>query len=213
MSKIIIVGASGLGREVYQWLSDLGEKKNIKGFLDINKSALHDSKIDLPVLGTEYTYNPEPNDVFVVAITDSNIKQKAINVLKTKNASFRSVIHPTALISEYCDLGTGVIIYPYVLISTDVSVGCYTIINLGAAMGHDATVGDYSFIGAYAIIAGWSKVGIGCYIGSGSFIAQRSIVEDGAKVSSNVSVFGKIKSGEIVMPIRAKKSKGGMLTK
>ena len=213
MSKIIIVGASGLGREVYQWLSDLGEKKNIKGFLDINKSALHDSKIDLPVLGTEYTYNPEPNDVFVVAITDSNIKQKAINVLKTKNASFRSVIHPTALISEHSNVGVGGIIFPHASISTDANVGSYTIINLGAVIGHDATVGNYSFIGAYAILTGWSKVGIGCYIGSGSLIAQRCIVEDGAKVSSNVSVFGKIKSGEIVMPIRAKKSKGGMLTK
>ena len=212
MSKIIIVGASGLGREVYQWLSDLGEKKNIKGFLDINKSALHDSKIDLPVLGTEYTYNPEPNDVFVVAITDSNIKQKAINVLKTKNASFRSVIHPTALISEHSNVGVGVIIFPHASISTDANVGSYTIINLGAVIGHDATVGDYSFIGTYVNLSGWSKVGIGCYMGSGSFIAQRSIVEDGAKVSSNVSVFGKIKRGEIVLPTRVQKAKGGILT-
>ena len=31
MRNIVIVGASGLGREVYQWLSDLGEKENIKG--------------------------------------------------------------------------------------------------------------------------------------------------------------------------------------
>ncbi len=38
------------------------------------------------------------------------------------------------------------------------------------------------------------------------------IVENKSKVSSNVSVFGKIKTGEIVMPLKNKKVKGGMLT-
>ena len=212
MRNIVIVGASGLGREVYQWLSALGEKQKVKGFLDPNNSALNNSNIDLPILGVEDTYHPETNDVFIIAITNLKIKQKAIDKLKAKNACFRSVIHPTALISEHSNVGVGVIIFPHASISTDANVGSYTIINLGAVIGHDATVGDYSFIGTYVNLSGWSKVGIGCYIGSGSFVAQRSIVEDGAKVSSNVSVFGKIKSGEIVMPLRIQKAKGGMLT-
>jgi UDP-3-O-[3-hydroxymyristoyl] glucosamine N-acyltransferase len=62
-------------------------------------------------------------------------------------------------------------------------------------------------------VAGWSKVGIGCYIGSNSIITQRSIVEDSSKVSSNVSVFGRIKKGEVVLPTRVKKAKGRILTK
>ena len=66
MRNILIVGASGLGREVYLWLSDLGEKENIRGFLDPNKSALLNSKIDLPILGTEESYNLESNDEFIV---------------------------------------------------------------------------------------------------------------------------------------------------
>ena len=82
-----------------------------------------------------------------------------------------------------------------------------------SCIGHDATVGEFSYIGSNAVLGGWSKVGNGCYIGSNSIIAQRSIVEDGSKVSSNVSVFGKIKKGEIVMPTRVKKVKGGILTK
>ena len=127
MENIVIVGASGTGREVYQWLCDLGEKKKIKGFLDPNKSVLSNSKIDLPILGVEETYNPESNDVFVIALTDSHLKQKTISVLKNKNASFRSVIHPTALISEYSDVGTGVIIFPSALISCDATVGNFTI--------------------------------------------------------------------------------------
>jgi len=212
MCNIVIVGASGLGREVYQWLSDLGEKENIKGFLDPNKSALHNSKINVPILGVEDTYSPESNDVFVIAITDSNIKQKAINVLKTKSANFRSVIHPTALISEHSNVGMGVIIYPYALISCDATVGSYTVVTIGAVIGHDVTVGEYSYIGTNTVLGGWSKVGIGCYIGSNSIITQRSIVEDGSKVSSNVSVFGKIKRGEIVLPTRVQKAKGGILT-
>jgi len=213
MSNIIIVGASGLGREVYQWLSDLGENHKVKGFLDPDKSALDNSAIDIPIIGVEDTYNPETDDVFIIALTNHKLKQKVIGTLNAKNACFRSVIHPTALISEHCNIGLGVIIYPYVSISTDVNVGSHTIINQGASIGHDAIVGDYSFIGANTIVAGWSKVGIGCYIGSNSIITQRSIVEDSSKVSSNVSVFGKIKKGEIVMPTRVKKVRGKILTK
>ena len=213
MSNIVIVGASGLGREVYQWLSDLGENQKVKGFLDPNKSALNNSNIDLPIIGVEDTYHPETNDVFIIALTNHKIKQKVIDKLKAKNACFRSVIHPTALISEHSNVGVGVIIFPYASISVDVNVGSYTIINQGASIGHDATVGDYSFIGANTIVAGWSKVGIGCYIGSNSIITQRSIVEDSSKVSSNVSVFGRIKKGEVVLPTRVKKAKGRILTK
>ena len=212
MHNIVIVGASGLGREVYIFLNELGESKNIKGYLDPKKDALHKSKIDLPILGTEESYTPEIDDVFVIAITDYKIKRKVTNVLKNKKAKFRSVIHPTALVSEYSKLGTGVIVYPFSSISTDTTVGNFTIINLGAVIGHDVTVGEYSFIGTNTVLGGWSKIGNECYVGSGSFISQRSIVENKSKVSSNVSVFGKIKTGEIVMPLRNKKIKGGMLT-
>lgn len=212
MSNIVIVGASGLGREVYHWLSDLGEKVNTKGFLDPNKNALLNSKIDLPILGTEVSYTPESNDEFVIAITDHKIKQKVISILKNKNAKFRSVIHPTAIISEYAKLGAGVIIYPFASISCDATIGSFTVVNLGAVIAHDVTVGEHSFIGTYTNLGGWSTIGSKCYIGSGAVITQRSTVENSSKVSSNVCVFGKVKTGEIVMPLRNKKVKGGMLT-
>ena len=211
MRKIVIVGASGLGREVYQSLSDLGEREKVKGFLDPDKSLLLNSKIDLPILGTEESYTPESNDEFVVAITDYKIKQKVINILKNKNARFRSVIHPTAIVSEYSELGMGVIIYPFSMISCDTKVGDFTVVNLGAVIGHDVTVGEYSFIGTYTNLGGWSAIGSKCYIGSGAVITQRSKVENSSKVSSNVCVFGKVKTGEIVMPLGSKKVKGGML--
>ena len=76
MHNIVIVGASGLGREVYIFLTELGESENIKGFLDPKNDALHNSKIDLPILGTEESYTPESNGVFVIAITDHKISPK-----------------------------------------------------------------------------------------------------------------------------------------
>ena len=188
-----------MGREVYQSLSDLGEGEKVKGFLDPDKSALLNSKINLPILGTEESYTPESNDVFVIAITDYKIKKKITNILKNKNAKFRSVIHPTAIISEYSELGTGVIIYPFSSISTDTSVGNFTIINLGAVIGHDVTVGEYSFIGTNTVLGGWSEIGNECYVGSCSFISQRSIVEN--------------KSNEMVLEIESYDISGSELGK
>jgi len=54
MKEIIIVGASGFGRELLQWIKDINKIENrwiIKGFIDDNLSALDNYKCDYKVIG------------------------------------------------------------------------------------------------------------------------------------------------------------------
>ena len=78
MRNLIIVGASGFGREVHQWLSDwidsLGDHARglyrIKGFLSDDLSRA-DSIEDLaPILGTPEGHEVGDDEEFVVAVGD-----------------------------------------------------------------------------------------------------------------------------------------------
>ena len=54
MKNIIIVGASGLGREVLEWIKDINEvspRWKIKGFIDDNLAALDSLDSEFRIIG------------------------------------------------------------------------------------------------------------------------------------------------------------------
>src|SRR5438046_506016 len=69
MIDIIIVGAGGFGREVYQWasVSFSPDQYRIKGFLSQNCHDLDGYNVRLPILGNDQTYYVKPNDRFLYA--------------------------------------------------------------------------------------------------------------------------------------------------
>ena len=203
MQKLIIVGASGFGREVNQIVKDINNNKStwkVIGFLDDNLDALDGYECDLKVIGTIKDWNPKDDEYYVMAIANPKIKETLVNSLKQRGAQFVSIIHPTALISEFTSLGEGVVIYPYAKVNVNTKVGNYVSL-LGSIIGHDAEVGDYSticgtcalnghakvgkrvFIGSHAVIAPSKKVGDDAYVGNGSVVIRN--VREGTKVFGN----------------------------
>ena len=73
MKQLIIVGASGFGRELLQWCKDVQKVKKeweIAGFIDDNLRALDDYECDYRVIGTIDGWQPAPDQVFALAIAD-----------------------------------------------------------------------------------------------------------------------------------------------
>ena len=115
MKNLIIIGAGGCGREVLQWAKDINRHNprwNIKGFLDDNKEALNNKKCDIEVISSVEEYIVQQDDVFVCAIGNSQVRKKVMEKMSCKGAVFVNLIHPTAIITDSCTLGNGVIIYP-----------------------------------------------------------------------------------------------------
>ena len=103
MKRLIIVGAGGLGREVYTWTEahpDCGCLWEIAGFLDDNPAALDRFDYPVGILAAVVDYAPQPNDLFLCAIGSPSIKRRVCGKLLGSGAEFISLVHPTAVIGS-----------------------------------------------------------------------------------------------------------------
>ncbi len=73
MKNIIIIGARGMGRSVYNYLEEMREYNvefKIKGFLDDNVNALDDFKNYAPIISSVESYEICGNDLFICSLGD-----------------------------------------------------------------------------------------------------------------------------------------------
>lgn len=194
------MGASGFGREVLQWVKHCNKVDNtwnVKGFIDDNLEALDGYLCDYKVIDTIKNYTIQENDQFAIAIALPKVKKIVVEILKSKGANFATIIHPTAIISDFCEIGEGVIITANAKISPNVKVGNFVTL-LGSGLGHDAVVENFCTITGNCSINGYVTIGEGAFIGSNSCIAPGkkvgawSLVAMGSMVIMNVKAETKV---------------------
>ena len=110
MQELIIIGAGGLGREVYDLALDT-RAYDIRGFVDANATTAPGGS---PILGTPEDYEIQPDDVFVCAIGNPHARKRCVEQLQRRGARFATLVHPTAIISPSVKMAGGCIIKPYV---------------------------------------------------------------------------------------------------
>lgn len=206
MKDIIIVGASGFGRELLQWIEDINAVSpewNILGFIDDNLQSLDGCKCDYKVIGTIKDWQPKDNEYFALALALPEVKVRVVSVLKEKGAKFATLIHPTATINKYAEIGEGVIVTPRSGINPDAKVGNFVSI-LGSGVAHDATVGDFSTLSGRCSINGHVHIGERVYIASGVSIAPSKKIGNDAYVGIGSVIISNVKAGTRVFGNPAK---------
>ncbi len=207
MDDLIIIGASGFGREVLQIVKDINKERptwTVLGFLDDNPDALKGYECDYTVIGSIREWEPKENEHFVMAIANPKIKEEVTTNLEKKGAQFVSIIHPTAIIGSFNKIGRGVVVYPYAKITVNTTIGNFVSL-LGSNIGHDVTVGDYTTISGICAINGRAVVGKRVFIGGHAVIAPSKKVGDDAYVGSGSVVVSNIRAGYKVFGNPAKK--------
>ena len=193
MLKLIIVGAGGLGREIYDQAChdvDCGRIWNIAGFLDTRPHALERYQISLPILGDPTIYYPNTDEIFVVAIGDTRLKRELVEPLRQKGAnlvSLRTCVHMGARTT----FGASVFGID-AKIAVDVSIGDFVYVGADVIIGHDSTVGDYSHIGARTFIAGRVKIGSMVTIHPAATITMDAEIGEGAVIGAGSVIIGKV---------------------
>ena len=204
---LIIIGASGFGREVLQIIKDINKGKptwNVLGFLDDNPDALEGYECDYAVIGSIREWEPKENEHFVMAIANPKIKEEVTTRLEGKGAQFVSIIHPTAIIGSFNQIGRGIVVYPYAKITVNTTIGNFVTL-LGSNIGHDATIGDYTTISGMCAINGHALIGRRVFIGGHAVIAPSKKVGDDAYVGSGSVVVTNVRAGYKVFGNPAKK--------
>lgn len=207
MKKLIIVGASGFGREVAQWVEDINLVKpewEIIGFLDDNPNALEGCKCDYHIIGSIQEWQPKEDEYFACAIAIPSVKYKVVTSLLERGAKFATLIHPTALINKYAEIGKGVVVTPRSNINPDTKIGDFVSV-LGSGIGHDAIVGAYSTLSGRCSINGHVQIGEKVYVACGVAIAPSKKIGDDAYVGIGSVVISNVKAGTKVFGNPAKR--------
>ena len=193
--NLLIVGAGGLGREIFSWLSHEIKNKSghkIIGFLDDNLNALDNYSYPVKVIGTIKDYQPKENEKLVLAIMEPTFKKQAAYDLLDKNAKFYNFIHSTAIIGDNTHIGTGCVIGPYCVLYSNVIINDFILINTCSVIGHDSSINSYSSINTQTTIAGSVIIEEGCLIAAGVKIipqikiATGCIIGAGSVVTKNM---------------------------
>ena len=203
MKNLLIIGARGFGREVYNTALEgigYGEEYIIKGFLDDEFGALDGYEGYPPIIDSVENYKIETDDVFICALGDVHYKKKYVDLVIERGGEFISIIHKTAVIERNTQIGKGCVLSRNVQISCDCKIGDYVTMNFMAVVGHDAVIGNYSHLNSMSFMGGYSelkefvtmhtgailqprkKIGKNSVAGAGSFIYKN--------IKDNTTVFG-----------------------
>jgi sugar O-acyltransferase (sialic acid O-acetyltransferase NeuD family) len=197
MNDLLIIGAGGFGREVLQWIKDINKLKptwNILGFIDDNLNALDNLECDYKVIGTINDWKPKENERFVMAVANPKAKQEIVKNMKLKGAVFTSIVHPSASISAFAQIGEGMIMYPNSLITVNTKVGDFVTL-LSSSIGHDVEIDDYCTISSFCDITGGVKLGKRVFLGSHSTIIPKRKIGDDVYIAAGSVVMTNLKTG------------------
>ena len=207
MTDLIIVGASGFGREllsIIESINAIKQRWRVLGFIDDNLNALDGFSLEYKILGTIQEWKPVGDEQYAIAIAIPRIKEKIILMLKERGAKFATIIAPTATIGARTALGEGIVMAGEVRISVDVKIGDFVFFNGMGGIGHDVVIGDYCTFGPKVCISGKTMIGKGANFGALASTYPGVVVGDYATVGMGSAVFRKVKPNTTVVGVPAK---------
>lgn len=208
MDHLVILGAGGMGREVYHLAvscSGFGTQYDIKGFLDDNLKALDGFEYPYPpILATISDYVIEEGDVFACSIGEVHTKVNIVELIESKGGRFINLIHPNVQINSTAVLGKGLLAFHDVHVGCEAKIGNHVMLQSYVAIGHDAVIGDFCRIDPKVSIIGGVIVGNRVSLHTMSLLNHKVRVGDDAVVGAMSFVVRKVKSGTTVFGIPAK---------
>ena len=208
MRDIIIVGASGHGREVLWLIREMindGASYRVAGFVDDNPALQGQEVVGVPVLGTLDDLEHQPEAALAMGIGLPTVKAKVMDRLRPFNRDWPPLIAPSARMSPRVEVGEGVTVCAGAVVTTEVRLEAFSLINIGVTLSHDVRVGTYSMVAPGASLAGEVKVGALTSIGTGASVIPRVTIGDGTTIGAGAVVIDDIPDGATAVGVPARR--------
>ena len=188
--ELAIVGASGHGKVVADIAEQLGFIVKFYDDAYPNKTHIEHWPIDgscadliaLNKVGNKRSINA------IVAIGNNQIRQQKVELLKQNSFNLITLIHPTAVISQYATIAQGSVVFAGAIINAFANIGVGCIINTSAIIEHDCAIGDFTHICPNTALAGGVIVGSKSWVGIGSQIKQLIVIGDNCMIGAGSTV-------------------------
>ena len=168
-SNLLVFGAGGHAKVVVDCIEVEG-KYTVAEILDDAEVTqfIGNYKVNLRNKATDYASFDA-----IIAIGNPLHRKTLVQQLKT---NFIMTIHPSAVVSNHAELGSGCQVFATAVINAGAKIGEHCIINTGAIIEHDCELGDYVHVAPNATLGGSVKVGAKTHIGIGASIKQNVVI-------------------------------------
>lgn len=195
--RLGVIGAGGHGKVV----ADVAERAGWSDviFFDASYAPGNHSHVHWPIVAVPEDAGTYECDGYFVAIGNSRARQEWCENLIAHNLPLISLIDPSAVVSRYVVMETGVLIVAGAVVNVDCRLRRGVIVNTRASVDHDCDVGEYSHICPSSALAGSVTVGVHCWVGIGSQVKQAVRIGDDVIVGAGATVVSDVGGGRTVV--------------
>lgn len=204
MKRIVIVGGGGFGRELYGYIkADLAAGRltgcSLAGLLDDNPGCeLAAKSPELTYLGALASFEPQGNEVFVIAIGKTSSRRKIFEEIKKRSLSLITYVHSSAQVMSEAALGEGSVVCPNAIINVGATVGDNVAVNVFCNIGHGASIGSHSVLSPYCALSGDSKLGERGFMGTRATLFPGVVMGDDCIVDAHSAVRQSVGENKVV---------------
>lgn len=178
--SIAIIGYSGHSFVVL----DAAKQMNLDVQYYCERNQVSFNPFEINYLGAEGSASFDWNavDQFILGIGDNKIRQKLADLIVSKKKKILNIIHPSSIISNYANFGTGNFVAANVTVNALAKIADNCILNTGCIIEHECTIESGVHIAPGTVLAG------NVMVGENSFIGANSVVKQGIKIGKDVTV-------------------------
>lgn len=194
---IVILGAGGFAREVLDVVDAINAHQttyDVKGYIVESAYGVPGQLVnEKPILGDfDWLSGKAQSIVAVCGVGAPELRLRMIKKAAEVNIPFITLIHPSAILTRWVEIGEGTIITAGCILTNQIKIGSHVHLNLDCTVGHDAILDDFVTLAPGVHVSGRVHLGEGCYVGTGANIIERvqlgkwSIVGAGSTIVNDV---------------------------
>lgn len=210
MEDIVIVGSSGLAKEIAFLIEDINKNNiqwNFKGFVD-NCKGKKIGKYTV-VMNDDELLNFKNEINVIIGIGFPELLKKLANKFScNKKLIFPNIIHPNCIGDwDRIEFGKGNVLTAGNILTTDIKIGSFNIFNLNGTIGHDATIGNFNVLNPTNNISGNVVIKDEILIGTGVQILQNLKISESVIIGASSVVTRDILESGVYVGAPAKRIK------
>jgi sugar O-acyltransferase (sialic acid O-acetyltransferase NeuD family) len=210
MKKIVIIGASGLAREIWDLINVINRREvqwDLVGFYDdafTKPTKIIGGAICFGPISLLENENEELSLVFGIANreTVSAIVDRFAN---KNNFNYPNLFHPNVETGFNFKSGKGNIVAAQTIFTTEVEIGNFNFFNTSCGVGHDVLIGDFNCFMPRVQISGNVKIGNKNNFFMSSMIVQSKTIGDKNIIFASTLLTKSIKDNRTYFGVPGKK--------
>jgi sugar O-acyltransferase (sialic acid O-acetyltransferase NeuD family) len=191
--KVVIIGAGGHATVVCDALLSSGSHE-VVGFVGTVEGGGR-SLLGVRVFASLEELGDFNGHGFVAAVGDNLARRREFERARALGGVPVSAIHPAAILSSRCEIGSGVMAIAGAIVNVGAIIGDNVILNTACSIDHHCRIGSHVHIAPGARLAGNVTVGELTLIGAGAVILPGVTVGQGCTIGSGAVVTKDIPSG------------------